>query len=547
MLVVILRTAALCAVSWALWRILQSFVVKSALDNLPGPPSLSLFKGVFPQVFNINAWDFHKQIAEKYGSVIKIKAMLGENQLYVFDPKALHHIVVKDQYIYEETSAFIEMNRLTFGPGLLGTLGDHHRKQRKMLNPVFSIAHMREMIPTFYNVSYKLRDAFAHRARNGPQEIDVLSWMTRTALELIGQSGLGYSFDPLTEDGVPHPYSVSAKQLVPVLFQLIFARTYFLSTSVKIGTPRLRRFFVNLLPWKALHEIRDIVDVLHNTSLEIFESKKKALEEGDEAVSKQIGQGKDIMSILMRANIDASEEDRLSKEEILGQMSTLTFAAMDTTSGALSRILHLLSTHPRVQDKLREEIREARSKHGDMAYDELVALPYLDAVCRETLRLYPPVSVVSRTTRQDIVLPLSNPVRGLDGREMSEIPIPNNTNVIVSIIGSNRNPEIWGPDSYEWKPERWLTPLPDTVAGAHLPGVYSHLMTFLGGGRACIGFKFSQLEMKVVLLLLIESFKFSPSAKEIFWQMNAIATPTVKGGSSRSQMPMIVELVKPVA
>lgn len=67
---------------------------------------------------------------------------------------------------------------------------------------------------------------------------------------------------------------------------------------------------------------------------------------------------------------------------------TLIFAAMDTTSGALSRILHLLAMHQDVQNKLRQEIAEARKqKGGDLAYDELVSLPYLDAICRETLRL----------------------------------------------------------------------------------------------------------------------------------------------------------------
>ena len=67
--------------------------------------------------------------------------------------------------------------------------------------------------------------------------------------------------------------------------------------------------------------------------------------------------------------------------------STLTFGATDTTSNTLGRILHLLSTHHDVQSKLRQEIVDARSRHGDLGYDELVALPYLDAVCRETLRL----------------------------------------------------------------------------------------------------------------------------------------------------------------
>ena len=67
--------------------------------------------------------------------------------------------------------------------------------------------------------------------------------------------------------------------------------------------------------------------------------------------------------------------------------STLIFAAMDTTSSALARILHLLSTNLDVQNKLRQEIVEARSRNGNLEYDDLVALPYLDAVCRETLRM----------------------------------------------------------------------------------------------------------------------------------------------------------------
>ena len=69
--------------------------------------------------------------------------------------------------------------------------------------------------------------------------------------------------------------------------------------------------------------------------------------------------------------------------------SSLTFAATDTTSGALARILHLLAQHKDVQTKVRHEIRQARKESGgeDVPYDRLVSLPYLDAICRETLRL----------------------------------------------------------------------------------------------------------------------------------------------------------------
>jgi cytochrome P450 len=60
---------------------------------------------------------------------------------------------------------------------------------------------------------------------------------------------------------------------------------------------------------------------------------------------------------------------------------------MDTTSGALCRFLWLLAKHQDVQDRLRKEIKEAREQYGELNYDQLMGLPYLDAVCRETLRL----------------------------------------------------------------------------------------------------------------------------------------------------------------
>jgi cytochrome P450 len=195
----------------------------------------------------------------------------------------------------------------------------------------------------------------------------------------------------------------------------------------------------------------------------------------------------------------------------------LIFAAMDTTSNALSRILHMLATHPEEQEKLRQEILDAQQEYGEnIPYDELVALPFLDVVCRETLRLYvkgssrkflspliyllphsyPPLSIVSRTyvallsdqnllsfpvfrARRDIILPLSTPICGVDGREMQEIMVPKNTNVIVSILGANRDTALWGLDALEWKPERWLDPLPEAVTNARIPGVYSHLYALL--------------------------------------------------------------------
>ncbi len=68
--------------------------------------------------------------------------------------------------------------------------------------------------------------------------------------------------------------------------------------------------------------------------------------------------------------------------------STFMLAGVDTTANALSRVLQLLSEHPDVQTKLRSEVHQAEEQYGaQIPFDELMALPYLDAVCRETLRL----------------------------------------------------------------------------------------------------------------------------------------------------------------
>lgn len=74
-----------------------------------------------------------------------------------------------------------------------------------------------------------------------------------------------------------------------------------------------------------------------------------------------------------------------------------------------------------------------------------------------------------------MMLPLSKPIPGLDGSIMSEIFVPKGTLVFIGIMAANRISEYWGEDVMEWKPERWLKPLPDSVLEAHVPGVYSNL------------------------------------------------------------------------
>ncbi|RPD54881.1 cytochrome P450 [Lentinus tigrinus ALCF2SS1-6] len=553
----LLQSAAICGVSWLLWKYFRQLVVRSPLDNIPGPRSQSFLYGNLEQLLHRrDGWGFLRHLTDSYPGVAKLHGPLGHRMLYVFDPVAMHNILVKDQHVFEAPEFFIKSNRLVLGVGLLGTIGEHHRRQRKLLNPAFSIAHMRRMIPIFTAVAHKARV----RDKPAAAELDVLAWTGRTALELIGQAGLGYSFDPLVADS-PDDFGDAINAFQPTMTRIQLLRRLVPYVS-DFGAPAARRALLALVPSPAVQKMKDVSDTLWRRSKEIYEARKRALEQGDEAVvAQQIGEGKDLMSILLRANMNAAEEDRLPEEELLGQMSTFIFAAMDTTSNALAMTLFLLAQHPEVQEKLRQEILEASNGGGDLGYDTLVSLPYLDAVCRETLRL----------SRADAVLPLSQPVRGLDGKMMHEIPVPKDTVVVVGLLSSNQNKQVWGEDALEWKPERWLAPLPESVAEAKIPGVYSNLMTFLGGGRACMyarpscpvlllllpslmltnarssGFKFSQLEMKVVLCLLLSKFTFALSPKPIFWNLSGVRYPSVGDGSTSAKpsLPMKVGLYKP--
>ncbi|KAL6306629.1 cytochrome P450 monooxygenase [Sparassis latifolia] len=543
MVSVLLQALLIAGTTWTLWLCVRRLLVKSPLDNLLGPPSNSFWFGHLSRFMTRHGWEFQMDVAQNYGPVVNLKGFLGQPILYVYDPKALHNIIVKDHYIYEEPPAFLTSNHLNFGPSLLSTVGDVHRKQRKMLNPVFSIAHMRHMLPIFYKVVGNLSAAMGSRVTDGPQELDMLGWMGRTALELIGQGGLGYSFDPLVRDAADE-YGNALKEFLPVLFSLDLLLPS-LPYLVRIGSPAFRRRVVNMIPSRRVQRMKAIIDTMYRRSQEIFNAKKAALAAGDKAVTQQVGEGKDIMSILIRANMDAKlDEDKLSEEELLAQMSTLTFAATDTTSNTLARILGLLAEHTEVQERLRHEILTASRGVQPLTYDELMGLPYLDAVCRETMRVHPPVTILSRQARKDIILPFSQPIRGKNGQLMSEILVPNGTQIFLGITGSNLNKALWGEDALEWKPKRWLSPLPDAVTDAHIPGVYSHLMSFLGGGRACIGFKFSEMELKVVLTTLLPKFTFELSGKPIVWNMAGVRYPTVGKENSKPEMPLKVGLYK---
>ncbi|KZV75388.1 cytochrome P450 [Peniophora sp. CONT] len=514
---------------------------RRALRNLPAPPSPSFITGNLLDLYTEGALPLHAKLTEQYGGVIKYDALFKDVQLWISDPLAIQHIVQRDQHMFEETDFFIAACRQMVGPGILSSTGLAHRRQRKIFSSVFSTANLRNLVPVFRTLSLEVCAVLKKMIEDDRErDIDVLDWGSRIAFEAVCQATVGHSFDAI-HDPVGHPYCRALKDFVPALATLA-PFSALTATNVHKLPDSILHVLGRLTPHPGLHKLMDVSNVMHSTAKGIWEEKDRKLAQGDAAVVEQIGQGKDLLSVLWKANKAASKEDRLSEEEIIAQIGTMIFAGTDTTSGALARTFDLLGQHPDVQDKLREEVKGWEN----MSYEEIIALPYIDAVCRETLRLYAPAQIVPRVVKGDVVVPLSKPITGVDGNAIESLFLPQGLEFFVHVAGSNTNPDIWGADAHVWRPERWFEPLPESVAAAHLPAVFGKgVMTFYGGGRACIGMQFSQLEMKMVIAALTSAFRFEPSQKEeVEWRFANIIAPSVKGAPERSpKLPMKLSVV----
>ncbi|KZT73293.1 cytochrome P450 [Daedalea quercina L-15889] len=536
----LVRTALLCCGAYCVWFYIGSRHQRHPLNNIPGPPPSSFMKGNMGQFFGPQSTEFQLSIVNAFISgIVRLNGVFGRPVLYVYDPKALYTVLVKEEDNFEQSARLINMNNALVGPGMVSTLDGHHRRQRKMLNPVFTANRMRALLPVCLNIGFTASDTMADLLANGPQQLDVLSWTTRIALEAIGQGGLGHSFDPLV-NGRRSEFGQMVMNLFPAIAHLnVWAGAF--PVFHRLPAP-IRKLLSFIPPIRACHELRIIMDTIVQHGTSIAEAKKGALKEGDLRVAEQIAQGNDFMSILIKANMAASEEDRLPEAEVVAQTAVLIVTATDTTSNTLARILELLAEHPNMQHRLRAETIEAW-QDGDVSYGRLMQLPLLDAVYRETVRLYTPATWVIRDARKATILPLATPIVGNDGTVMNEIPVPKGCEVVIGVVGANTSKSIWGEDALEWKPERWLNPLPPTVARNTLPGVSPNLMSFSGGRRACIGWRFAEMEIKAMLSILLPRFTFAPGEKEIVWRAAHAVFPTVRDdATSTPQLPLMVGL-----
>ncbi|KAI4294315.1 cytochrome P450 [Schizophyllum commune Loenen D] len=483
-------------------------------------------------------------MCKKYGHVARLHGGffgLQRDALYITDPLALHSILVRDQRIFEESEEF---------RGLFGIIhhGDHsataygaeHKRLRRVLNPVFTAAFVSKLSPVFYGIAHQLRDRLAAKV-DGALEgaaIDMLDLLTRTALELISQGGLGHSFNSFSDNSEEfNTFHEALKTVLPMSGRL-FLVLPFLNSWRSMKPDWLRGFLsaaVSYVPWPSARRFKWAVDTMHPVCKRLFQLKKDLISQGSiSELEKTVAGGRDLSSLLIARNYEIEDADRMNDEMVIATMSSIVLGGQETTAGALSRLLCLMAENPGLQQRLRDELVAARANKGDeeLDYYELNDLPLLDGVCREALRLFAPVTFVWRQTYEDAVVPLQFPI--IDpktGAETRELLITKGTHVYVGMGAANRSEAIWGADAGELKPERWMgkTINEGTASGVKMPGIYSNIMTFLGGGRACPGMKFAILEIKLVLSILIPAFEFLSCPEEIDWRLGITVGPYVKG------------------
>ena len=230
----------------------------------------------------------------------------------------------------------------------------------------------------------------------------------------------------------------------------------------------------------------------------------------------------------------ALNSNAFSNHNLEDQLMTILAAGHHTSQSSLTSTIVLLCQHPDVQDRLRAGITQLLSaaspeggKWNDAIIADLVQLPYLQAICHEALRLFPPVPTIRRRTSSSTTL--------------LGYTIPKDTLVIMSPWIVHRDPLHWGPDADEFRPTRWLDDNDDNhdddkvgppesasiqlKARGGAMGKYS-FMTFAHGPRNCIGQVFANAELAVSVAALVSSFGLRLSGEVPAWEDETVLKPT---------------------
>eukprot|EP00008_Paramoeba_atlantica_P003345 CAMPEP_0201476702 /NCGR_PEP_ID=MMETSP0151_2-20130828/1852_1 /ASSEMBLY_ACC=CAM_ASM_000257 /TAXON_ID=200890 /ORGANISM="Paramoeba atlantica, Strain 621/1 / CCAP 1560/9" /LENGTH=474 /DNA_ID=CAMNT_0047857163 /DNA_START=187 /DNA_END=1611 /DNA_ORIENTATION=- len=356
-----------------------------------------------------------------------------------------------------------------FGPNIVSARdGAQWKKHRSTCNPAFGIENLEFVVEV---TSRRVNRLFAHwEEGQDPSSFSVNpeKGLVELTLSVISEAGFGQQFgqDNVKASNGEMTFE-KAMDIVSEKMVLMFVLPGFLFS----------------LPIPFLNEIDSAFRVFKQTLEEIISSR----EDGD-------GTGRaikrDLLSQLMQANREnqSNSHPKLTNSEILGDVFMFLFAGHETSAGTLHWAIRLLSLHPEVQKRARQEVDDLVGDRTDLTYAEVKNLVYCRCIIQETLRLEPVVPSLPKYITSDGTL--------------GDLHLPAGTLVNVDIRGLHRSPKYWKEPEKYW-PERF-----DERVNPH-PVLYSFL-PFSDGKRNCIGQKLAMLEMTATIARLVQTYEIGP-------------------------------------
>ncbi|KAF9255581.1 cytochrome P450 [Marasmius fiardii PR-910] len=537
--------AALGTLSLALLFSLYFINRRSSIRILRGPPSSSFLLGLEHDLRMKKIVKILFEWSKEYGTAYRLAGCFGENILVISDPRAIHRIVSDSLQDYLETADVRRFFELFFGRGVLWATGEVHKRHRRVLSPAFSISHIRQFLPLFQGHVNHLAENWDNTLQGRSQTIDIIPWLHKATLDIIGESAFNYHFDAL--DNKPNPLTQTLYDLeklgmafTPMMTALLAIPRYIPDS---INAWQAKRF-----PNSAEKIAKRYLDVSYEKAREVMKENGLDLSGDGETDEVPIGKGaeRDILSILVRANREEDPRKRLSEEEILAQMSTLIQAGHHTTGYTLSWILYELAAHPEDQAKVYDEIRRVRETNpGELTSSDYESMSHLTLVLKEVLRLHPIIGTLEREAQRNDVLPLEFSVVATDGRTIDAVPVRKGQRIKIDISSYNRLEAVWGEDASSWNPQRFQVSSLESKKQTQV-GMFANVLTFSGGPKGCLGWRFAVMEMTAILTGLLERYEFAiPPGVEIEVGNPGFIVPSVKG--SEMDGPLLLLEVTPRA
>ncbi|KAK0239749.1 cytochrome P450 [Armillaria nabsnona] len=488
-----------------------------SISNIAGSAVSS--KGIlgnFWEYYHYGVGEFEFRWQEQYGAAYRFKALFGDDRLLVADPKALQYIYQTAGTKWRKPDIRREFGHIYLGKGIAWAQDDDHKRHRKILTPAFGNLESRGMIPAFLESAERLCEKWREMIANS-EEVTALKSLTvflarrltpSEMLDLnIGHTDYTRQFGAL--DNEKNPLAHAYKNLLVSTFGLPSKGKIFAQHA--LGYLPISAFHVlEKLPSRSLQGLKNVAIEGDRVVMTLVKEKTAAVLSGAEI-------GKDVLDVIVKANLSEDPKGRLSEEELSAQMRTIMVAGHETTGNSIAFLLYELGRHPEAQQRVRSEvmrvIRELAERQEELTGSHFERMQYTVAVIKEALGLHPVVYGPFLQPAEDDTLPLSKPIRTLDGKSISAIPVGKGQIIHVSISGYNRLRDVWGDNAHNFVPERWIHPTDVDKDGSTSPfGIYSNLGNFVSGAQSCLGsqprWKFAVFEIQAFLVRIVQSFEW---------------------------------------